>query len=77
MSLIFACAAFGGYRASSCPYLGWKNSMNPTSTTAPAPSTSGVDAPTMNSVNIPINTSGKPTPIAGPAAHGDAFSGKK
>jgi hypothetical protein len=36
-----------------------------------------VEMPSMNIVSTPITTSGKPTPYAGPAAHGEAFSGKK
>jgi hypothetical protein len=56
---------------------GWKKRRNPTSATAPAASTRAVEMPSMNIVNTPIRTSGKPTPYAGPAAHGELFSGKE
>jgi hypothetical protein len=36
-----------------------------------------VEEPARKSVSTPIKTSGKPAPSAGPAAHGELFSGKK
>ena len=50
--------------------------MNPTSITPPARSTIPFEAPRRNIVKSAITTSGKPTPTAGPAAQGEAFSGK-
>jgi hypothetical protein len=44
--------------------------------TAP-PISSAADDPERKRMNIPIKTSGKPTPYAGPAAHGELFSGKR
>jgi hypothetical protein len=36
-----------------------------------------VEDPATNRVRTPIMTSGKPAPSAGPAAHGELFSGKR
>jgi hypothetical protein len=44
---------------------------------AEAPTRRTVEEPAKSSVTTPIRTSGKPTPRLGPAAHGEAFSGKK
>jgi hypothetical protein len=56
---------------------GWKKRRNPTSAIAPATSTRPAEMPIMNIVNTPITTSGNPRPYAGPAAHGELFSGKE
>jgi hypothetical protein len=44
---------------------------------APETITSSADVPAMIMVRTPIITSGKPAPRAGPAAHGELFSGKE
>src|SRR5206468_12052707 len=56
---------------------GWKKKSTPTSTIPAATTTRRVDLPAKNRVRTPIKTSGKPTPSAGPAAHGELFSGKR
>jgi hypothetical protein len=57
---------------------GWKKASTPTSVIAAPTIVSVVEEdPARKSMNMPINTSGKPTPYAGPAAHGELFSGKE
>ena len=71
-----AIVAIGRRSSKGGPYRGWKKSAIPTNVIAAPAIVIKVEEPAMKTVITPTITSGKPAPSAGPAAHGELFSGK-